>query len=84
MKPSKKAKAWRKEHAWFGKYPYSTNIALAIHVELVSSGIEADSDAYYEELNKRLQPHAKTILAEQLGILDRWLEHCEPKKGKEE
>lgn len=84
MKPSKKAKAWRKEHAWFGKYPHATEIALAIHIELVTSGIEADSDKYYEELNKRLQPYAKTILAEQLGILDVWVDQHESKEGKEE
>ena len=78
MKPSKQAKAWRKEHAWFGKYPYATEIALTIHVELVASGIEADSEEYYEELNKRLKPYAKEILAEQLGILKIYIE------GKEE
>lgn len=84
MHLSKKAKAWRKEHAWFGKYPYATEIALDIHISLVTSGIEADSDEYYEELNKQLKPYAKTILAEQLGILDVWIDEHESKKGKEE
>jgi hypothetical protein len=73
MKPSKKAEAWRKEHSWFGEYQYATAIAIYLHDQIVASGIKADSDAYYATLEERLKPYAKTILAEQLGVLDEWL-----------
>ncbi len=47
----KKALEWRKQNPWFGKDIEKTNKALDVHVALLESGIRADSDDYYRELD---------------------------------
>jgi len=58
--PSDKAKSWASENTWFGNDKIMTNAAYTIHEELVAMGIDAESDEYYNEINKRMRdnfPH---------------------------
>ena len=52
----KKAEVWAKENPWFGKDQEMTNAAFKIHANLVNEEkIDASSDKYYNELDKRIK-----------------------------
>lgn len=58
--PSTKAKSWAVKNEWFGNDKYMTNSAFMLHEDLVSQGFDAESDEYYNEVDKRMQdlyPH---------------------------
>ena len=58
--PSTKAKSWAEKNEWFGNDKYMTNSAFMLHEDLVSQGFDAESDEYYNEVNKRMKdlyPH---------------------------
>ena len=58
--PSDKAKSWASQNSWFGNDKIMTNAAYTIHEELVAMGIDAESDEYYNEIDKRMKdnfPH---------------------------
>ena len=58
--PSDKAKDWAAKNSWFGNDKIMTNVAFTIHEDLVGMGIDAESDEYYNEINKRMKdsfPH---------------------------
>jgi hypothetical protein len=58
--PSTKAKSWAEKNEWFGNDKYMTNSAFMLHEDLVSQGFDAESDEYYNEVDKRMQdlyPH---------------------------
>ena len=61
--PSTKAKSWAVKNEWFGNDKYMTNSAFMLHEDLVSQGFDAESDEYYNEVDKRMQdlyPHKFT------------------------
>ena len=51
-----KALAWAKRNPWYGDPAYNgkTSFAYSIHRYLANKGVDLESDAYYEELDKRL------------------------------
>lgn len=59
-KPSEKAMAWQSENQWFGKDSVMTGAAMAVHNEIVNSGVDPDTEEYYKGLNSRMRaefPH---------------------------
>ncbi len=57
--PSEKAMSFKEKHAkWFGydKDPALTAYAVALDGQVRQEGIEVDSDEYYNEIEKRLDP----------------------------
>lgn len=57
--PSEKALAFKNKHkSWFGyeKDPALTAYAVALDGQIRQEGIEVDSDEYYNEIEKRLEP----------------------------
>jgi hypothetical protein len=55
-----KAEAWAAENDWFGTDKVMTNVAYAIHEDLVNQGVDPRTDYYYSEIDKRMRenlPH---------------------------
>ena len=55
-----KAEAWATENEWFGRDKVMTNVAYAIHEDLVNQGVDPRTDYYYTEIDKRMRenlPH---------------------------
>lgn len=55
-----KAEAWAVENDWFGNDKVMTNVAYAIHEDLVNQGVDPRTDYYYSEIDKRMRenlPH---------------------------
>ena len=50
-----KAKAWQDANSWFGDDKEMTALALAVHQDLVESGVDTSSDEYYEKINARVR-----------------------------
>lgn len=50
-----KAKAWQDANSWFGSDKEMTALALAVHQDLVESGVDTNSDEYYERINTRVR-----------------------------
>ncbi len=50
-----KAKAWQEANSWFGADKEMTAVALAVHQDLVESGVDTSSDEYYEKINARVR-----------------------------
>lgn len=50
-----KALAWQSENKWFGSDDEMTSFALGLHTKLVKSGVDPQSDEYYEKLNSRVR-----------------------------
>jgi hypothetical protein len=50
-----KAKSWQNENTWFGVNKEMTSFALGVHETLIDGGVDADSDEYYEKLNRRIR-----------------------------
>ena len=59
--PSPKATAWAEKNSWFGEDEVMTYAAYGIHQKLLAEeGYDANSDEYYEEIDKRIKkefPH---------------------------
>jgi hypothetical protein len=56
-KPDPKALAWRKQNQWFGQEGSEemTSFTLGLHEKLVKSGVDPESDDYYDKINTRLK-----------------------------
>jgi cytochrome c556 len=50
-----KAQDWQKENPWFGTDDEMTSFALGLHSKLVKSGVNPQSDEYYETINSRMR-----------------------------
>jgi len=75
--PSPKAKVWAEKNEWFGNDKYMTNSAFMLHEDLVSQGFDAESDEYYNEVDKRMKelyPHKFTAQSQETEAKE------EPKK----
>jgi hypothetical protein len=55
VKVDPKAKAWQEANSWFGDDKEMTALALAVHQDLVESGVDTSSDEYYEKINARVR-----------------------------
>lgn len=53
--PDQKARAWQQANPWFGPNREMTAVALAIHQDLVDTGVNPTSDEYYEKINARVR-----------------------------
>ena len=54
------AEAWAANNDWFGRDKVMTNVAYAIHEDLVNQGVDPRTDYYYTEIDKRMRenlPH---------------------------
>lgn len=51
----KKAEAWQRDNDWFGSDDEMTSFALGLHNKLVKSGVDPQSDEYYEKVNARVR-----------------------------
>jgi hypothetical protein len=59
VQPTREALSWASDNTWYGDQSNQTNVeatqfAYFTHFNLVNEGFEADSDDYYNELNKRV------------------------------
>jgi hypothetical protein len=75
--PSPKAKVWAEKNEWFGNDKFMTNSAFMLHDDLVSQGFDAESDEYYNEVDKRMRdlyPHKFTAQSQETEVKE------EPKK----
>lgn len=50
-----KAQEWRESNQWFGSNKRMTALALAVHQELVESGVSTNSDEYYSRINAEMR-----------------------------
>ncbi len=53
--PDPKAEEWAARNTWFGKDRAMTFTAFEIHKDLVNEGFDPKSDAYYNEVDKRIK-----------------------------
>ena len=53
--PDQKAVQWAANNSWFNQDMIMTNAAYAIHDELVKKGITAESENYYEMIDRRMR-----------------------------
>lgn len=54
---SQKAQAWAEDNAWFGSDRVLTSAAMGIHEDLLQEGIDAETDEYYNQINKRMKEY---------------------------
>ena len=54
---SRKAQGWAEENEWFGTDRVLTSAAMGIHEDLIQQGIDAESDEYYNQINKRMKEY---------------------------
>ena len=52
------------ENEWFGSDRVLTSAAMGIHEDLLQEGIDAESDAYYNQINKRMKEYFPQKFAE--------------------
>lgn len=57
--PTEEALLWKSKNPWYGADPDTNNVAATqyanfTHINLINEGFEADSDEYYNELDKRV------------------------------
>jgi len=58
--PSPKAKGWAEKNEWFGTDKFMTSAAFQAHQDLLDQGFDAESDEYYNEIDKVMRenfPH---------------------------
>ena len=53
--PDQRAVEWATDNTWFNQDMVMTNAAYAIHDELVKKGITAESENYYEMIDRRMR-----------------------------
>ena len=54
---SRKAQEWASENEWFGSDRVMTSAAMGIHEDIIQQGIDAESDEYYNQINKRMKEY---------------------------
>ena len=55
QEPSDKSQDWATKNEWFGKDKVMTNVAFAIHQDLVDQGVDLESDEYYAQIDSRMR-----------------------------
>jgi len=61
---STRAQEWATENEWFGSDRVLTSAAMGIHEDLLQEGIDAESDGYYNQINKRMKEYFPQKFAE--------------------
>jgi hypothetical protein len=56
-KISQKAQVWAEDNNWFGSDRVLTSAAMGIHEDLLQEGIDAETDEYYNQINKRMKEY---------------------------
>ena len=54
---SRRAQSWAEDNEWFGTDRVMTSAAMGIHEDLIQQGIDAESDEYYNQINKRMKEY---------------------------
>jgi hypothetical protein len=54
-RPETKALSWQERNAWFGKDTEMTSAALGLHQKLVDSGMNPQSDEYYQRIDSTMR-----------------------------
>jgi len=54
---SSRAQQWAEDNEWFGSDRVMTSAAMGIHEDLIQQGIDAESDEYYNQINKRMKEY---------------------------
>jgi hypothetical protein len=54
---SQRAQQWAEDNEWFGSDRVLTSAAMGIHEDLIQQGIDAESDEYYNQINKRMKEY---------------------------
>ena len=54
---SPRAQQWAEDNEWFGSDRVLTSAAMGIHEDLLQEGIDAESDEYYNQINKRMKEY---------------------------
>ena len=54
---SQKAQKWAEDNEWFGSDRVMTGAAMSIHEDLLGQGIDAETDEYYNQINKRMKEY---------------------------
>ena len=61
---STRAQEWATDNEWFGSDRVLTSAAMGIHEDLLQEGIDAETDAYYNQINKRMKEYFPQKFAE--------------------
>ena len=61
---SGRAQDWATDNEWFGSDRVLTSAAMGIHEDLLQEGIDAESDSYYNQINKRMKEYFPQKFAE--------------------
>ena len=61
---STRAQEWASDNEWFGSDRVLTSAAMGIHEDLLQEGIDAESDGYYNQINKRMKEYFPQKFAE--------------------
>jgi len=61
---STRAQEWATENEWFGSDRVLTSAAMGIHEDLLQEGIDAETDGYYNQINKRMKEYFPQKFAE--------------------
>jgi hypothetical protein len=61
---SSRAQEWASDNEWFGSDRVLTSAAMGIHEDLLQEGIDAESDVYYNQINKRMKEYFPQKFAE--------------------
>ena len=61
---STRAQEWASDNEWFGSDRVLTSAAMGIHEDLLQEGIDAESDVYYNQINKRMKEYFPQKFAE--------------------
>ena len=54
---SQRAQSWAEDNEWFGSDRVMTSAAMGIHEDLIQQGIDAETDEYYNQINKRMKEY---------------------------
>ena len=54
---STKAQNWAEDNEWFGSDRVMTSAAMGMHEDLIQQGIDAESNEYYNQINKRMKEY---------------------------
>jgi len=54
---SQKAQRWAEDNDWFGSDRVLTSAAMGIHEDLLQEGIDAETEDYYNQINKRMKEY---------------------------
>ena len=61
---STRAQDWATDNEWFGSDRVLTSAAMGIHEDLLQEGIDAETDGYYNQINKRMKEYFPQKFAE--------------------